>query len=397
MRNTPTLMPGVKMHLTNQADGWAFELPAHLEAGDPPESRGLSRSEVRLMVSYAADDRIEHTCFDRLPDCLEPGDVLVINTSATLPAALHARRDDGSPLELHLSTRLPGSLWVVELRSPKDRTTVPFYDARPGEKIDLPGQARAALHIPYRPSKLETDRPDQGRTRLWIASLELSDPLDAYLERYGFPIRYQYVPQNWPISYYQTVYAAEPGSAEMPSAGRAFTHELITRLVSKGVQVVPLVLHTGVASLESHEPPYEEYYRVPAATARLINAARAGGRQHVIATGTTTVRALETVTDRDRIVHPGEGWTDLVITPQRGLRAVDALLTGFHEPRSSHLMLLQALANQRHLRKVYAQAVEKEYLWHEFGDLHLLWGPRKGVMGPSSQQFQFEEGLGIAV
>jgi S-adenosylmethionine:tRNA ribosyltransferase-isomerase len=192
-----------------------------------------------------------------------------------------------------------------------------------------------------------------------------------YLARYGFPIRYYYVKQGWPNDYYQTVYATEPGSAEMPSAGRAFTPELITRLVAKGVQIAPLILHTGVASLEKHEPPYEEFYRVPGETARRVNATRTAGKR-VIAVGTTVVRALETVTGVDGVTHPSEGWTRLVITPERGIRAVNGMLTGLHEPEASHLAMLQALAGLAHLEVTYAEALAQEYLWHEFGDLHLI-------------------------
>jgi S-adenosylmethionine:tRNA ribosyltransferase-isomerase len=179
------------------------------------------------------------------------------------------------------------------------------------------------------------------------------------------------VKQGWPIDYYQTVYATEAGSAEMPSAGRAFTPELLTRLIARGVLVAPLILHTGVASLETHEPPYEEFYRVPLTTTRCVNAARAAGAR-VIAVGTTVVRALETVTDAAGTAHPGEGWTRLVITPERGIRSVDGLLTGLHEPRATHLAMLEALAGRRHLALTYAEALREGYLWHEFGDLHLI-------------------------
>jgi S-adenosylmethionine:tRNA ribosyltransferase-isomerase len=192
-----------------------------------------------------------------------------------------------------------------------------------------------------------------------------------YLAQYGFPIRYSYVREGWDNRYYQTVYANEMGSAEMPSAGRAFTPELLTRLVAKGVQVVPLILHTGVASLEDHEPPYEEYYRVPEITAQVVNSARAAGRR-VIAIGTTVVRALETVTDANGIAHPGEGWTGVIITPERRIKAVNGLLTGLHEPRATHLAMLEALASRSHLRIAYEEALAKRYLWHEFGDLHLI-------------------------
>jgi len=191
------------------------------------------------------------------------------------------------------------------------------------------------------------------------------------LAAHGFPIRYSYVKEQWPLTYYQTVYATEAGSAEMPSAGRAFTPEVITRLIAKGVQVVPLILHTGVASLEEHEPPYEEFYRVPAATAQTVNQAHTAGKW-IIAVGTTVIRALETVTDEAGIVHPREGYTDLVISPQRHLRVVNGMLTGFHEPQATHLAMLEALAGLDHLCITYQEALREGYLWHEFGDLHLL-------------------------
>lgn len=354
-------------HRPNALD---FELPPDLEASEPPEARGKSRDQVRLMVSYMHNDQLVHTQFRKFPDFLDPGDVLVINTSGTLNAAVNVTRMDGMNLELHLSTHLPGDLWAVELRKPDPGGTLPFYEAADGEVLVLPNGGRAHLLTPYRASQND-GKMQNTHNRLWIARLEVPLPIQRYLEQVGFPIRYKYVRQGWPISYYQTVYATEMGSAEMPSAGRAFTPELITRLVARGVQVAPLILHTGVASLEEHEPPYEEYYRVPAATARLVNAAHLSGNR-VVAVGTTVVRALETVTDETRTSHAGEGWTDLVVTPERGFHAADGLLTGLHEPRSSHLWMLAALAGFDHLRKAYAEALNQGYLWHEFGDLHLL-------------------------
>ena len=276
-----------------------FVLPQHFEAGEPPEARGLKRDEVRLMVSHRDGDRITHARFANLPDFLRAGDVLVINTSGTMNAALPAARADGTQLELRLSTRLPAELWTVELRRPKGAATVPFREAGAGEEIRMPGGARAVLHTPY-----------AFGSRLWVASLSLPTALDEYLELHGAPIRYAYVRDGWPLDYYQTVYATETGSAEMPSAGRAFTPELITRLVANGVQVAPLLLHTGVASLEDDEPPYEEFYKVPPTTVRLVNDAHAAGGR-VVAVGTTVVRALETVTGESGEVHPGEGWTGL--------------------------------------------------------------------------------------
>ena len=347
-----------------------FVLPPELEAHEPPEARGLARDDVRLMVTYRADGRVVHARFRDLPAFLRAGDVLVINTSGTLPAALLVERADGTPVELHLSTRLPGGLWSVEVRLPASSTTAgtqPFYGADAGESLRLPGGASCTLLAPYSREASTT----KGHNRLWIAALALPEPFQAYVERYGFPIRYGYVPHEWPINYYQTVYATEQGSAEMPSAGRPFTPEVLTRLIARGVQITPLLLHTGVASLEDHEPPYEEEYRVPLETARLVNAAHVAGRR-VIAGGTTVVRALETVVDEEGTAHPGEGWTAHVVTPQRGVRAVDALLTGLHEPRASHLAMLEALAGREHLEIAYAEALRQRYLWHEFGDLHLI-------------------------
>lgn len=344
-----------------------FTLPPELEAHEPPEARGLRRDEVRLLVSRSGDDGVAHAQFRDLPSFLVPGDVLVINTSATLPAALRAQRADGTLLELHLSTRLPADLWLVEVRQPAEVATVPFLHAMAGETLRLPGDGVATLLTPYPPAQ----RAEGGAVRLWLATLDLPALLLPYLEQHGFPIRYSYVREAWPLCYYQTVYANEPGSAEMPSAGRAFTSELITRLVAQGVQIAPLVLHTGVSSLEMHEPPYEEFYRVPAETAQIVNVARAAGRR-VIGVGTTAVRALETVTDTAGTTHPGEGWTRLIITPERGVRAVTGLLTGLHEPQASHLAMLEAIAGRAHLGLAYAEAVRERYLWHEFGDMHLL-------------------------
>lgn len=344
-----------------------FSLPATLEASEPPEARGLTRDDVRLMVSYLHDDRIVHTKFRDVAHYLQAGDVVVINTSGTMNAALPAVRADGTQMELHLSTRLPADLWSVELRLPHEGSTKPFYHAHAGETLTLPDGGQVTLLAPYNAQQ----RLAESNVRLWLATLRLPLPLGDYLNQHGFPIRYSYVAEQWPLSYYQTVYATEMGSAEMPSAGRAFTAKLITKLVAKGVQIAPLILHTGVASLEDHEPPYEEFYRIPAATADLINAAKKQGKR-IIAVGTTVIRAMETAVDEAGIIHPGEGWTSLIITPKTTLRAVDGMLTGMHEPRATHLAMLEALANLNHLCLTYTQALEKSYLWHEFGDLHLI-------------------------
>ncbi|HZR40154.1 MAG TPA: S-adenosylmethionine:tRNA ribosyltransferase-isomerase [Ktedonobacteraceae bacterium] len=363
----------VSSHLISSSasarQGLEFDLPSELEAGLPPEARGLARDEVRLMVSYRSDNRVIHTKFKQIGDFLTAGDLLVINTSGTMNAALNATRADGTPLELHLSTHLPADLWAVEVRAQSGKTTRPFRESRAGETLRLEAGAEVTLHAPYLNNRNSDSLP--AWHRLWVATLRLPCSLQEYLKQYGFPIRYSYVQEQWPLDYYQTVYATEPGSAEMPSAGRAFTPTLITQLVAHGIQIAPLILHTGVASIEDHEPPYEEYYRVPPETARMVNAARATGRR-VIAVGTTVVRALETVTEIDGTTHPGEGWTNIVVTPERGIHAIDALLTGLHEPHASHLFMLEALASREHLKITYDEALRKGYLWHEFGDLHLI-------------------------
>jgi S-adenosylmethionine:tRNA ribosyltransferase-isomerase len=342
-----------------------FSLPAELEADAPPEARGLTRDGVRLLVSYRSNNAIAHTNFCQLGEFLGEGDVVVINTSGTMQAALNVTRADNLNLEVHLSTRLPAGLWLVEVRQRQANASLPFHQVVAGETLRLPAGATVTPLVPY------TKDGDVGSRRLWVASLQLPMPLSTYLSRYGFPIRYSYVKKEWPIEYYQTAYATEIGSAEMPSAGRAFTAELIMRLTAQGVQIVPLLLHTGVSSLEAHEAPVEEYYRVPASTARLVTGARRVGKR-IVAVGTTVVRALETTTDEAGTTYPGEGWTDLIVTPQRGIRAVNALLTGFHEPQASHLLMLEALAGRDHLAHTYQEALREGYLWHEFGDLHLL-------------------------
>jgi S-adenosylmethionine:tRNA ribosyltransferase-isomerase len=334
-----------------------FELPPDLEASVPPEARGITRDAVRLMVAYKSDAHLAHANFNELPRFLDAGDLVVVNTSGTLAAELDALAPNGDQLAVHLSTQLPAGLWVVELRQ-DDR---PFREGRAGWVLQLPASGEVELLAPY----------GESHGRLWIAVVRLLDPLLTYLAVHGRPIRYGYVRGSWPISMYQNVYANEPGSAEMPSAGRPFTPEVITRLVAKGVAVAPLVLHTGVSSLESHEAPYAEYYRVPGHTAHLVNDThRQGGR--VIAIGTTVVRSLETVADERGRVHPGEGWTETIITPERGVRAVDGLLTGWHEPEASHLDMLEAIAGRPLVERSYEAALAEGYLWHEFGDVHLI-------------------------
>lgn len=331
--------------------GLTFELPPALEATMPPELRGDGRDDVRMLVTRRKDDTVIHGHFRDLPSFLRPGDLLVLNATATLPAAVTAIREDGDAIALHFSTPLPGGLVIVEPRK---------TEPHDGERLVLPGEASLTLLARYRDSR-----------RLWLARLDGAPSLHDYLRAHGRPIRYSYVDRQFPIDAYQTVYATEPGSAEMPSAGRAFTKRMLACLRRGGIGLAKLVLHAGVASLEDHERPYDESFEVPARTAERVRRTKArGGR--VVAVGTTVVRALESSVDTNGEVIASRGWTDLVITPERGVRVVDALLTGFHEPRATHLAMLEAIAGRTHVAKAYDAALANGYLWHEFGDLHLI-------------------------
>jgi S-adenosylmethionine:tRNA ribosyltransferase-isomerase len=328
----------------------AFELPERLEATEPPPVR----DEVRLLA--ATPRGLSHHRFTDLPDLLEPGDLLVVNTSATLPAALPA----GGDLRLHLSTPLPGAFpddgrerWVVELRERGGRA--PINRGRAGERLALPGGGEAELLAPY-----------LGGQRLWAARLTLPEPLLAYLDHHGEPIRYRHLPEPHPLSDFQTVFALEPGSAEMPSAGRPFSRRVLDALADRGVGVATVVLHCGVSSLERGETPYPERFKVSAATADAVNAA-----ERVIAVGTTAVRALESAVEGDAVI-PFEGWTRHVVSPETGVQVVDGIVTGWHDPDASHLLMLEAIAGRELVERSYAAALADGYRWHEFGDSHLL-------------------------
>jgi S-adenosylmethionine:tRNA ribosyltransferase-isomerase len=338
----------------------AFELQADLEAHEPPEARGLPRDGVRLLVARGVDGSLEHHTFTDLPDLLEPGDVVVINVSATLPAAVPARRADGTRVRVHFATRAPHleDDWrVVETRS-ADGSRPARLTA--GERLDLRGGATLDLVAPYASGQ-----------RLMLARFCCALLVDEYLERHGEPIHYGHVRGRWPLEAYQNVYAVSPGSAEMPSAGRPFTLELISRLVARGVTVSPITLHAGVSSPESHEPPFPEWFEVPEHTARAICEARHGGGR-VIAVGTTVVRAVESAATADGCACASSGWTGLVVTPECGVRVIDGMITGWHDPEASHLMMLEALAGPELLQDSYAAALDAGYLWHEFGDSHLI-------------------------
>lgn len=363
-----------------------------LAASRPAEERGLTRDGVRLLV--ATPDGLAHARFADLPRFLSAGDLLVVNTSATVAAAVDGRRGDGRPVTVHLSALLDDGTWLVELRE-CSATPGRVTDAAEGETVSLPGGASLTLEYRY---------PDGTATRMWAASATAGRDADgaarsdagtdagdarsdagggagsdagSFLARHGRPIRYSYVPDRWPLTAYQTVFARESGSAEMASAGRPFTAELVTALIAAGVVIAPITLHAGVASLEAGEPPLPERFAVPEPTAQLVNMTLAAGRR-VVAVGTTCTRALESAAGTDGTVRASHGWTDLVLGAERPARIVNGLVTGWHEPGASHLALLEAVAGRQLVRAAYQEAEEAGYLWHEFGDSCLLLPPMPG-------------------
>jgi S-adenosylmethionine:tRNA ribosyltransferase-isomerase len=339
-----------------------FALHDDHEAHEPPEARGLRRDGVRLVVSEGTRAPVA-THFTTLNRYLDPGDLLLVNTSSTIPAAWDGLLPDGEPVVVHLSGELPGGVWLVEPRRPHEGATSPLsLDSAVTIALLGGGAIRLLARI-------------GSSHRLWLATLSIETTPLAYAARHGRPIRYRHVGRDWPLERYQTVFGREPGSAEMPSASRPFTTDLVTNLVTAGVQVAPVLLHTGVSSLEGDEAPYPERYRVTSTTAAIVNATHARGKR-VVAVGTTVVRAIAAVTDEAGVVHPGEGWTEIVVTQDRGVPSLDGLLTGWHEPESSHLLMLQAFAAIDTLAAAYDLALDEHFLWHEFGDSHLILQPR---------------------
>jgi S-adenosylmethionine:tRNA ribosyltransferase-isomerase len=336
-----------------------FERPQALQASGPPERRGLERDEVRLLVT--TDRGHEHARFRDLPRFLAPGTLLVVNTSATLPASLPARHGALGPLLANVSTSYGNDLHLVELRKSV---------SEPGP---LPVEAGDSLEIAGLEARLVSPHP--GLPRLWFVHVD-GDVLKA-MARAGEPIRYGYLePPYPPIEAYQTLFARVPGSAEMPSAGRPFTPRVLDALRARGIGLAEVTLHTGVSSheVEANEVEeqvlYAEPFAVPERTAEAVTAARREGRP-VIAVGTTVVRALESAWDGDR-VRAAAGFTRLFIHPGRPVRSVDGLVSGLHDPMASHLAMLYAIAPRERVRGAYAEAVREGYLWHELGDSHLL-------------------------
>ncbi len=346
--------------MTVAAPRTRFALPPERTASLPPEERGLRRDQVRLLVA-SADRGITHTRFGHLAEHLAPGDLVVVNTSATVAAEIDAKTSGGRPRVLHLAGRLSAARWVLEVRTaPDGRRAV--LDHAAGDVLRV-GRHKVALLGPYAGRAAS---PTTAGNRLWVAQVADPAALGRTLHRRGRPIAYGYLGHRLPLSAYQTIFARDPGSAEMPSAGRPFTHEVVVDLVTRGVRIAPITLHTGVSSQETGEPPQAERFHVPRATADLVNASRAAGHR-VVAVGTTVTRALESAVDAGRAV-PAGGWTDLVLGPEHRPAVVTGLVTGLHDPQASHLHLVEAVAGPALAQQAYDGAVAGGYLWHEFGD-----------------------------
>lgn len=331
--------------------------PRELRASLPAELRGLRRDGARLCVVERASGRITHTTVAHLGEHLIAGDLLVVNSSRTLPAALRVTREDGQQVQVR-----PGALREGEWDALAVETHPPHRNIglHAGELL----RARSGLQL-----RVVAERPDAPL--LWTMTIERGDPM-ATLLRDGEPIRYSYVPEPVALEHYQTVYAGTPGSVEIPSAGRHLTWELLGELRDAGIDVTDIVLHCGLSSFQDddvdlHKPLIEEWFAVRAETADRINRAR-----RVIAVGTSVIRTLETATDDTGTVRAMSGWTPLVITPHTRLRVVDALLTGLHEPPATHLDMLGALLDETLLERAYIEVRERGYLWHEFGDAMLI-------------------------
>jgi S-adenosylmethionine:tRNA ribosyltransferase-isomerase len=315
-----------------------------VEATEPPEDRGIARDAVRMLVTNRATREQSHAHFYDLPSLLNRGDLLVVNDSATLPAALVCRPP------LHISTKIDERLWMVEPRGP----------VASGERVTLPGGGTATMISPV----------DPQRPRVWYATFEIDEPMYAYLAKHGTPITYAYLTRTFPLQTYQTIFARTEGSSEMPSAARPFTERVVARLRDNGIAIATITLHCGVASFEHPERPGTERFIVPAETAARVNAARREGHR-VVAVGTTVVRALESAASEDGIIA-SQGWTDLFIDETHQLKSIDALISGFHEATATHLAMLRAFADAPLLNDAYAEAAERGYYYHEFGDIHLI-------------------------
>jgi S-adenosylmethionine:tRNA ribosyltransferase-isomerase len=341
-----------------RTDDLNFKLPHELLAKEPRELRGERRDQSNLVVMHRATDRVEFDSFRGLPKYLRSGDLVVLNDSRTLNASLFGTVSGIGRVELQLRNNPGGTVWDASVRpwhEPPEREPVSFGDSGV--------TARVVGHTPH--------------LGLWRIEFDLGDrSLTEFLDSFGRPIPSPYVNKSFANEYYNNVYAAKPGSSEMPAAGRHFTPELLGELAERGVDAVYLTLHTGLSSvtideenLEDHKM-YEEWYQLPEATAARINETRAAGGR-ILGVGTTVMRVLESVGADDGQLSGAEGWTSLYISPGYRFKVVDAFVTNFHGPRSSRIALAAAFTGKDLLLRAYQEAIDRGLQFYEFGDATL--------------------------
>lgn len=345
-------------------DAYDYHLPPELIAQEPLPDRAASRL---LVLDRASGDRT-HRAFYDLPDLLAPGDLLVVNRSRVLPARLLGRRPGGGEAEVLLVRRRGPDLWDALLR--------PGRRLRPGVEVEIAPAFRVRVEGPAGAG----DPAPAGPLRP-VRLLSLDEDPDAAIERHGHMPLPPYIRRadgDADRERYQTVYAREAGSVAAPTAGLHFTPDLLAELRAREVEVAPIVLHVGpgtfrpveVQDVRDHRVD-PELYTVPAETASAVNRARSEGRR-ILAVGTTTTRTLESALDPAGALQPGDGETELVIRPGHRFTAVDALVTNFHLPRSSLLLLVSAFAGRRNILAAYAEAVRLGYRFYSYGDAMLI-------------------------
>lgn len=328
-----------------------YDLPKELIAQSPMENRASSR----LLVYDRSKKTIEDRVFSDIIDYLRPGDVLVRNDTRVIPARIFGHREEtGGTMEFLLLKRIDGKRWEC-LAKPGRR-------AKPGLTFRVSDELSVTV----------IDTLEDGNK---IIELQYDGILEEILDRVGeMPLPPYITEKLQDQSRYQTVYAHENGSAAAPTAGLHFTPELLECISDKGIDIVDVLLHVGlgtfrpvsVDNVEDHHM-HSEYYRCTDEAAERINAARRNGGR-IIAVGTTSCRTLESIADDDGIVHAGSGMTDIFITPGYKFKAVDALITNFHLPESTLMMLVSAFASREEVMRVYAHAVEERYRFFSFGD-----------------------------
>ena len=331
-----------------------YELPEELIAQTPAEPRDSSR----LFVYDRATGRREHRIFRDLKENLRPGEVLVINNTKVLPARLFAYTENGGKVEVLLLKRLDLNEWEVLVR--------------PGKKA----KAGAELVVSDELSLTVVDRTETGER---IVQFHFDGVFEDILSRVGSMPLPPYIHEKLKDKdRYQTVYCKTDGSAAAPTAGLHFTQELLSEIRGMGVQIAEVLLHVGLGTFRpvkeedlTHHVMHSEYYRVDERAAEIVNAAKREGRR-VIAVGTTSVRTLETVADEQGMLHPCSGDTSIFIYPPYRFKCVDALITNFHLPESTLIMLVSAFMGREQCLSLYREAVEKKYRFFSFGDACLI-------------------------